>query len=48
MLTYSYWLMTGWTPDVSDREIIFASILFTPLQVLAFVTLSPSMRTEGG
>src|SRR4051812_33500520 len=55
MLTYSYWLMTGWTPDVSDREIIFAIIiqggamglLFTPLQVLAFVTLSPSMRTEG-
>jgi MFS transporter, DHA2 family, multidrug resistance protein len=55
MLTYSYWLMTGWTPDVSDREIIFAiviqggamGLLFTPLQVLAFVTLSPSMRTEG-
>jgi len=55
MLSYSYWLMTGWTPDVSDREIIFAIIiqggamglLFTPLQVLAFVTLSPSMRTEG-
>src|SRR3954452_19696257 len=55
MLTYSYWLMTGWTPDVSDREIIFAIIiqggamglLLPPLQVLAFVTLSPSMRTEG-
>src|SRR4051812_28222381 len=55
MLTYSYWLMTGWTPDVSDREIIFAIIiqggamglLFTPIQMLAFVTLAPSMRTEG-
>jgi DHA2 family multidrug resistance protein len=55
MLTYTYWLMTGWTPDVSEREIIIAiviqgaamGLLFTPIQVLAFVTLEPSMRTEG-
>jgi DHA2 family multidrug resistance protein len=55
MLTYSYWLMTGWTPDVSQREIIIAIViqgaamgfLFTPIQMLAFVTLAPSMRTEG-
>ncbi len=55
LLTYSYWLMTRWTPDVSEREIIFAiviqggamGLLFTPIQVLAFVTLEPSMRTEG-
>jgi DHA2 family multidrug resistance protein len=55
LLSYSYWLMTGWTPDVSQREIIIAIViqgaamgfLFTPLQVLAFVTLAPSMRTEG-
>jgi DHA2 family multidrug resistance protein len=55
LLTYSYWLMTGWTPDVSEREIIFAiviqggamGLLFTPIQVLAFVTLEPAMRTEG-
>jgi DHA2 family multidrug resistance protein len=55
LLTYSYWLMTGWTPDVSEREIIFAIILqggamgllFTPIQILAFVTLEPAMRTEG-
>jgi DHA2 family multidrug resistance protein len=55
MLTYTYWLMTGWTPDVSPREIIVAiviqggamGLLFTPIQVLAFVTLAPSMRTEG-
>ena len=47
--------MTGWTPDVSEREIIIAIVIqgaamglvFTPLQVLAFVTLAPSMRTEG-
>ena len=47
--------MTGWTPDVSEREIIITimiqgaamGLLFTPIQVLAFVTLAPSMRTEG-
>ena len=55
MLSYTYWLMTHWTPDVSEREIIIAiviqgaamGLLFTPLQVLAFVTLEPAMRTEG-
>jgi DHA2 family multidrug resistance protein len=55
LLSYSYWLMTGWTPDVSEREIIIAiviqgaamGLLFTPIQVLSFVTLAPSMRTEG-
>jgi MFS transporter, DHA2 family, multidrug resistance protein len=55
LLGYSYWLMTCWTPDVSEREIIIAiviqgaamGLLFTPIQVLAFVTLAPSMRTEG-
>jgi DHA2 family multidrug resistance protein len=55
MLTYTYWLMIQWTPDVSQREIIVAIViqggamgfLFTPIQVLAFVTLAPAMRTEG-
>jgi len=40
---------------VEEREIIFAivlqgaamGLLFTPIQVLAFVTLEPAMRTEG-
>ena len=55
LLSYTYWLMTAWTPDVSEREIIVAiviqgaamGLLFTPIQMLAFVTLAPSMRTEG-
>jgi DHA2 family multidrug resistance protein len=55
MLSYSFWLMTQWTPDVSEREIIIAVVIqgaamglvFSPLSVLAFVTLTPSMRTEG-
>jgi MFS transporter, DHA2 family, multidrug resistance protein len=55
MLCYSYFLMSRWTPDVSEHEIIVAIIiqggamglLFTPIQILAFVTLAPSMRTDG-
>ena len=55
LLSYTFWLMTCWTPDVSEREIIITiviqgaamGLLFTPIQVLAFVTLAPSMRTEG-
>jgi DHA2 family multidrug resistance protein len=55
MLTYTYWVMTSWTPDVSEREIIITIIiqggamglLFTPIQLLAFATLAPAMRTEG-
>jgi DHA2 family multidrug resistance protein len=51
----SFWLMTGWTPDVPQREIILAivvqgaglGLVFTPLQVLAFATLDPTLRTEG-
>jgi MFS transporter, DHA2 family, multidrug resistance protein len=54
LLTYTYWV-TRWTPDVSEREIIITIIiqggamglLFTPIQLLAFATLAPSMRTEG-
>jgi DHA2 family multidrug resistance protein len=55
MLCYTFWLMTRWTPDVSEREIVIAVVIqgaamglvFSPLSVLAFVTLPPSMRTEG-
>ena len=52
---WSFWIMTGWTPDVSQHELIMAIILqgaglglvFTPLQMLAFATLDPALRTEG-
>jgi DHA2 family multidrug resistance protein len=55
MLCYTFWRMTGWTPDVSEREVVITVVIqgaamglvFSPLQVLAFVTLAPSMRTEG-
>ena len=55
MTCVSFWLMTGWTPDVSQRELITAIVIqgaglglvFTPLQLVAFTTLASSLRTEG-
>jgi DHA2 family multidrug resistance protein len=52
---WSFWVMTGWTPDVSTHELIITiavqgaglGLVFTPLQVLAFATLAPNLRTEG-
>jgi DHA2 family multidrug resistance protein len=52
---WSFWVMTGWTPDVSAREIVVTiavqgagmGLVFTQLQVLAFATLAPNLRTEG-
>ena len=52
---WSFWVMTGWTPDVSAHEIVIAiavqgagmGLVFTQLQVLAFATLAPNLRTEG-
>jgi MFS transporter, DHA2 family, multidrug resistance protein len=55
LLCYSLWQMTYWTPDVSQWTIIWNTIIqgaglgfvFIPLQVIAFTTLSPEMRTDG-
>jgi DHA2 family multidrug resistance protein len=55
MQCWSFWVMTGWTPDVSAQELVITiavqgaglGLVFTPLQVLAFATLAPSLRTEG-
>ena len=55
MQCWSFWVMTGWTPDVSAHELVITiavqgaglGLVFTPLQVLAFATLAPSLRTEG-
>jgi len=52
---WSFWVMTGWTPDVSAHEIVVTiavqgagmGLVFTQLQVLAFATLAPNLRTEG-
>ncbi len=55
ILTVSLYIMTGWTPAVSDRAVILNTMLqgaglgfvFVPLQVIAFATLEPALRTEG-
>ncbi len=55
VLLYSMWMMTAWTPDVSQWEVFLSVLLqgagigfvFVPLQVLAFWTLPPQYRTDG-
>jgi MFS transporter, DHA2 family, multidrug resistance protein len=55
MLSVSFWQMSGWTPDISVWSMSVTTILqgaglglvFIPLQVIAFATLDPELRTEG-
>jgi DHA2 family multidrug resistance protein len=55
LLCASFYAMTGWTPEVDERTLILTIILqgfglglvFMPLQLLAFATLAPALRTEG-
>jgi DHA2 family multidrug resistance protein len=52
---WSFYAMTGWTPDISQREIIFVGViqgaglgfLFVPLSSATLATLPPELRTEG-
>jgi DHA2 family multidrug resistance protein len=52
---WSFYLMTGWTPDVSSWAVIWVGViqgvglgfLFTPLSVVSLSTLPPSVRPEG-
>jgi MFS transporter, DHA2 family, multidrug resistance protein len=52
---WSFYSMTGWTPDVAAQTIIFVGIiqgislgfLFTPLSVVTLSTLPAETRTEG-
>ncbi len=55
ILSWSLYRMTGWTPAVSEDTMILNTMLqgaglgfvFIPLQVIAFATLDPALRTEG-
>jgi DHA2 family multidrug resistance protein len=55
VVAVSLWLMTGWTPDVSQFEIVTNAVIqgigiglvFTPVTVVAFATLPPELRTDG-
>ncbi len=52
---WSFYLMTGWTPDVSSWTVVWVGViqgvglgfLFTPLSVVSLATLPPSVRPEG-
>jgi DHA2 family multidrug resistance protein len=52
---WSFWDMTGWNPHVSAGWIYFVmsvqgfglGMTFIPLQVIAFTTLAPELRTQG-
>ena len=53
-LSYSLWVMTTWTPDVSQFDIIATifvqgfglGLVFVPLQVVTFATLPGELRTD--
>jgi DHA2 family multidrug resistance protein len=55
LLSWSLWRMARWTPAVSEWTMIINAIIqggglgfiFIPLQVVAFATLEPRLRTEG-
>lgn len=55
MLGWSFYAMTGWTPDVSVSEVIFVTVvqgiglgfLFVPLNAIALSTLPVDDRTSG-
>jgi MFS transporter, DHA2 family, multidrug resistance protein len=52
---YSFYLMSGWTTDVSEETIIWVGVLqgiglgflFVPLSTTTLATLPPQNRTEG-
>lgn len=54
LLSYTLWQQTGWTPDIASSHIIINTVIqgaglgfvFIPLQVIAFATLSPALRTD--
>ena len=52
---WSFWDMTSWNPNVSYEWVLFVmsvqgfglGVTFIPLQVIAFATLAPHLRTQG-
>ena len=55
LTAWSFYAMTGWTPDVSQTEIVVIGVvqgaglgfLFVPLSSATLATLPPDQRTEG-
>ena len=55
LLAWSFWAMTGWTPGVSMTQLSLVSfvqgvgmgLVFVPMNMVAFATLTPRLRTDG-
>jgi DHA2 family multidrug resistance protein len=55
LTAWSFYAMTGWTPDISQMTIIVVGVvqgiglgfIFVPLSVVTLSTLSPEQRAEG-
>ena len=55
LLIWSLWAMTSWTPSVSVATIssvtflqgVGMGLVFVPMNMVAFATLSPQLRTDG-
>lgn len=55
ILGWALWVMSTWTPDVTEHELWFALIaqgfavglVFNPMTVMAYTTLSTQLRGEG-
>jgi DHA2 family multidrug resistance protein len=55
LLLWSLWEMTGWTPDVSVQTLSWVTfvqglgmgLVFVPMNLVAFATLSAQQRTDG-
>ncbi len=52
---FAMYVMTGWTPDISQWEIVWVGfiqgaglgLLFVPLSTIAFSTIAPELRGDG-
>jgi len=55
LTAWAFYVMTGWTPDVSQKTIVVVGIIqgiglgfiFVPLSVATLSTLAPELRAEG-
>ncbi|HWA69528.1 MAG TPA: DHA2 family efflux MFS transporter permease subunit [Rhizomicrobium sp.] len=55
LLCWSMWDMTGWNPNISVGAVSWVTfvqgigmgLIFVPMQLVAFATLSPQQRTDG-
>jgi DHA2 family multidrug resistance protein len=55
LLLWSLWAMTDWTPDVAEGTVSVVTfvqglgmgLVFVPMNMVAFATLTPELRTDG-